>query len=221
MPRPPAEQIRAAVRLALEEDLSLGDVTTDTLFPKPIPARGTIVAHQPLIVAGIAVARQVFAQVDPTLTVVRAVRDGATVRANTPVLVVQGDARSLLKAERVALNFLQHLSGVATLTGQFCRAVRGSHAAILDTRKTTPGLRSLQKWAVALGGGQNHRQSLGDGVLIKDNHLVLLHGAGVGMTQACRLARRHAPRRLRIIAEAQTLGQVRDALNGAADVILL
>ena len=211
-------QIRDAVKAALVEDLSRGDVTTRALFPNPVRARSTIVAHQAMTVAGIAVARQVFNSVDASLKIIRAVKDGATVQRNSPVMVVEGDARSLLKAERVALNFLQRLSGIATLTAKFCGAVRGHRVKILDTRKTTPGLRALEKWAVTLGGGVNHRFSLGDGVLIKDNHLELT-GQDVGA--ACRLARKRAPRGMKIEVEAKTLREVRAALDGRADIILL
>jgi nicotinate-nucleotide pyrophosphorylase (carboxylating) len=220
--RPPSrEQILTAVRLALEEDLALGDVTTAALFPTHFPAQATIVARHPMTVAGIAVARQVFAAVDPSLKVVRTVRDGAVVGANVTVLAVRGDASSLLMAERVALNFLQRLSGVATLTARFRSALRGYRTKILDTRKTTPGLRVLEKWAVRLGGGQNHRQSLGDGILIKDNHLALLRQQHIGVAEACRLARERAPQGLKIEVEAQTLAEVRAALEGGADIILL
>jgi nicotinate-nucleotide pyrophosphorylase (carboxylating) len=221
MPVPSTEQIRTAVRRALDEDLAWGDVTTAALFPAPIPARGIVTAHQKLVLAGMAVAREVFTAVDPKVRIIRALEDGTPAKKGQAVLTVQGDARSLLMAERVALNFLQHLSGIATVTGQFCRAVRGSRATILDTRKTTPGLRTLQKWAVRLGGGQNHRHSLGDGILIKDNHLLLLQGRRIGIAQACLLARQHAPHGLRISVEVQTLEQTREALRGEADVILL
>jgi nicotinate-nucleotide pyrophosphorylase (carboxylating) len=214
----PAQQIRAAVKTALAEDVSHGDVTSSALFPKPVRARGTIVAHQSITVAGVAVAKQTFYSVDASLKVIRAAKDGANVRRNHTVLVIEGDARSLLMAERVALNFLQHLSGIATLTAKFCEAVRGRHVKILDTRKTTPGLRALEKWAVTLGGGHNHRFSLGDGVLIKDNHLEL---AGHDVASAYRLARKRAPRGLKIEVEAKTLGEVRAALDGKADTILL
>jgi nicotinate-nucleotide pyrophosphorylase (carboxylating) len=124
-------------------------------------------------------------------------------------------------AERVALNFIQRLSGIATLTARFCEAIKGYPTRILDTRKTTPGLRALEKWAVRLGGGFNHRHSLGDGILIKDNHIELLKSQDKSVTDACRLAREHGPHGLRIIVEAQSLAQVRDALKGHADVILL
>lgn len=213
--------IREAVQQALDEDLAHGDVTTAALFPRAIQARATIVAHHRMTVAGLAVAREVFLTVDPSLRITKTITDGKTVPAEAPVLVAQGDARSLLMAERVAVNFLQRLSGIATFTAQFCAAVGGYPAKILDTRKTTPGLRALEKWAVHLGGGKNHRFSLGDGLLIKDNHLALLGSNGVDVAAACRLARAAAPHGLRIEVEAKTLPEVKAALAGKADIILL
>jgi nicotinate-nucleotide pyrophosphorylase (carboxylating) len=213
-----ARQIRAAVKTALAEDLSQGDATTSALFPKSLRARGTIVPHHAMTIAGIAAAKQTFHAVDASLKMIRAVKDGTRVKRDRPVIIVEGDARSLLMAERVALNFLQRLSGIATLTAKFCKTVRGYRVKILDTRKTTPGLRALEKWAVTLGGGHNHRHSLGDGVLIKDNHLEL---AGHDVASACRLARKRAPRGLKIEVEAKTLSEVRAALDGKADTILL
>ncbi len=222
MAAPPLRPIRDAVRLALREDLADGDATTTALFPSPIVARAHIVAEQRLVAAGIAVARAVFTAVDKRLRVVRAVRDGAQVGVGARVMTVEGDARSLLMAERTALNFLQRLSGIATLTARYCEAVRGSRVLILDTRKTTPGLRALEKWAVRLGGGANHRMSLGDGLLIKDNHLALWRASpGQGPAEACRRARRVAPRRLPLVVEAKTLQEVREALAGQPDIILL
>jgi nicotinate-nucleotide pyrophosphorylase (carboxylating) len=218
---PNAQTIRNAVQRALDEDLAYGDVTTNALFPRAIPARAAIVAHHRMTVAGVAVAREVFLTVDPSLRIAKSVRDGLTVAAGTPVMTVQGDARSLLMAERVAVNFLQQLSGIATLTAQFCAAVHGHPTKILDTRKTTPGLRTLEKWAVHLGGGKNHRFSLGDGILIKDNHLALLRSTGIDVAAACRLARATAPHGMRIEVEAQTLQEVKNALGGEADIILL
>jgi nicotinate-nucleotide pyrophosphorylase (carboxylating) len=220
--RPPDIQaIHKAVQQALTEDLAHGDVTTSALFPRAVPARATIVAHHRMTVAGLAVAREVFLTVDPSLRIVKSVTDGKTVPAETRVLVVEGDAQSLLMAERVAVNFLQRLSGIATLTAQFCTAVHGYQATILDTRKTTPGLRVLEKWAVHLGGGKNHRFSLGDGLLIKDNHLALLASKGIDVAAACRLARATAPHGMRIEVEAKTIHEVKAALAGKADIILL
>ncbi|MBX3343776.1 MAG: carboxylating nicotinate-nucleotide diphosphorylase, partial [Nitrospira sp.] len=198
-----------------------GDVTTSALLPAAIQATATIVAHQPMTVAGVAVAREVFLAVDPSVRMTTPVRDGDAVKPDTPVLAIRGDVRSLLMAERVAVNFLQQLSGIATLTARFCAAVRGFPTRILDTRKTTPGLRAFEKWAVQLGGGKNHRFSLGDGVLIKDNHLAVLRATGVDVAGACRLARAGAPHGLRIEVEAKTLQEVKEALAGKADIILL
>jgi nicotinate-nucleotide pyrophosphorylase (carboxylating) len=221
MVHPPAAVIRACVKAALGEDLGLGDPTTAALFLDPVRARGIVTARHEMVLAGIAVAREVIKEVDSSIRIIRALRDGSRVKANTAVLTMEGDARSLLMAERVLLNFLQHLSGIATLTARFCEAVRGYRIRILDTRKTTPGLRALEKWAVRLGGGRNHRQSLGDGILIKDNHLAVLRAQHIGVAEACRLARERGPQGLKIEVEAQTLIDVREALEGGADVILL
>lgn len=217
----PIRQISEAVRAALVEDLSEGDVTTATLLPETLRASALIRANAPMTVAGIEAARLTFLEVDQAVAFTCAVEEGTCVRGGTTVLEVVGDARSLLMAERVALNFLQHLSGIATLTSQYVAAVRAYRTKVLDTRKTTPGLRALEKWAVRLGGGRNHRFSLGDGLLIKDNHLALLDAQGVGLTQACRRAKEHAPHHLRTIVEVESLGAVREALAGDADVILL
>ncbi len=221
MARLPAAEIRRAVRHGLEEDLGQGDITTSALFSKPVPARATIVAQQPLIVAGMAAAVQTFLMVDPTLTVTVVRHDGEPAKNGEPIMHVAGDGRSILQAERVALNFLQHLSGIATLTYRFCTAVKGYRARILDTRKTLPGWRTLQKWAVRLGGGVNHRMSLSDGILVKDNHLALLRPSKQAVRSACRLAKAKATGSMPIIVEAESLSEVRQALAGKADIILL
>ncbi len=212
--------IRDIVARALAEDLGAGDVTTQALFPEGAPAVGTIVVEERdgLVVAGPAVAVEVFRQVDASLACAPNVADGDRVPHGTTVLTVVGDGRSILKGERVALNFLQRLSGIATLTAKFCETVKGTRARVLDTRKTTPGLRALEKWAVTLGGGHNHRHSLADGILIKDNHLALADG---DVARACRLVRERAPHGLKIEVEVRTLEDVRAALDGGADIILL
>ena len=217
----PAADIRRAVRLGVEEDLAQGDLTTSALFPHPVPAKGRIVAQQELIVAGMAAAVQTFALVDPLLKLSVSRRDGEQAAGGETVLTIEGDGRSILQGERVALNFLQYLSGIATFTQQFCRAVRGYPVTILDTRKTLPGWRSLQKWAVALGGGTNHRRSLGDGILIKDNHLALLGRSKDAVRAACDRAGVRAPSTLPTIVEVESLSGVRQALQGQADIILL
>src|SRR5437867_7723479 len=212
--------IHEIVASALAEDLGTGDVTTQALFQANVPASGRIIAEEPegLVLAGLAVAVEVFAQVDPSLTCSPSFADGDRIPAGAIVLTVAGDGRSMLRAERVALNFLQRLSGIATLTAKFCEAVKEYKVKILGTRKTTPGLRRLEKWAVTLGGGYNHRQSLADGILIKDNHLMLADG---DVARACRLVRERAPHGLKIEVEAQTLVEVRAAIDGGADIILL
>ena len=211
---------REIVAHALAEDCGTGDVTTKALFPANVPASGTILAEEPegLVVAGLGVAVEVFSQVDTSLECTTHFADGDRIPAGATVLTVTGDGRSMLQGERVALNFLQRLSGIATLTAKFRDAVKGFKTRIVDTRKTTPGLRALEKWAVTLGGGRNHRQSLADGILIKDNHLAL---AGGDVARACRLARERAPHSLKIEVEVQSLDAVKAALDGGADIILL
>jgi nicotinate-nucleotide pyrophosphorylase (carboxylating) len=216
----PSALVREFVLRALREDLAHQDVTTDALFDRSISARATVVSEEPddLVLAGLDVALRVFAEVDSDLVCRAQYADGDRVPPRANLLTVQGDGRSVLKAERVALNFLQRLTGIATLTAKFCEAVKGTPVRILDTRKTTPGLRALEKWAVRLGGGQNHRFGLGEGVLIKDNHLALADG---DVADACRRARERAPHGFRIEVETRTLDDVRQALHGKADIILL
>jgi len=220
MPTLPSADIRRAVRQGLEEDLGQGDITTSVLFSSAIPARANIVAQQPLVVAGMAAAVQTFLAVDSSLTLSVLRKDGSHAKNGDTLLRIEGDGRSILMAERLALNFLQHLSGIATLTQRFCQAVRGHPVAIFDTRKTLPGWRTLQKWAVALGGGMNHRYSLGDGVLIKDNHLLLLNQTEA-VREATRRAKTQVSAGMQIIVEVESLEEVTQALAGQADVILL
>ena len=203
---------------ALAEDLASGDVTTGALFPAALQATATIVAHQPMTVAGVAVAREVFLTVDPALRITKSVTDGSVVKADRQVLTVQGDVRSLLMAERVAVNFLQQLSGIATLTAAFVAAVAGTKAQILDTRKTTPGWRALEKYAVRAGGGMNHRMDLRSGVLIKDNHLAAIGGdIAAAVARARAIAAPNTP----VEVECDSLAQVEQALAAGADWILL
>jgi nicotinate-nucleotide pyrophosphorylase (carboxylating) len=221
MVKPPVADIARAVRLALKEDLPLADVTTSVLFPSRVPGVARIVAQQSLVVAGLAAAIQTFHALDPSLVLSVHRQDGARAKNGDCLLQIEGDGRSILKAERVALNFLQHLSGIATLTSRFCDAAHGYPVTILDTRKTTPSLRALEKWAVLLGGGTNHRQSLSDGILIKDNHLALLTHTATPVRTACRRANAKAPRSMTVIIEVESLAEVRQALEGRADIILL
>ncbi len=211
----PDTELHRLVRRALAEDLGAGDVTVAATVPAGARARATITQKAPGVVSGLEVAELVFAELDPGATFTRHVGQGAW-RDGGPVLEVEGDAGALLSAERTALNFLGRLSGIATLTARYVRAVDGAGARILDTRKTTPGLRALEKAAVATGGGVNHRFGLFDMVLIKENHAAMAGGVGA----AVRAARAHAPG-LPLEVECSDLAEVREALDAGAPRILL
>jgi len=213
MLKPPLDLIRRA----LEEDGAEADITTLSTVPEQQQSSGSIVTRQAGIIAGLAIAAETFRLLDDRVSVELLIHDGATVQPGDVLAHLSGPARSLLSAERVALNFLGRLSGIATLTAQCVHAVEGTHARILDTRKTTPGLRSLEKAAVLLGGGQNHRFGLSDGVLIKDNHIK----AAGGIARAIAAARHTAPHLLKIEIECETLTEVQQALKANADAILL
>ncbi len=205
------------IRRALQEDGADYDITTLSTVPAEQQATGSIIARQASTIAGLQVAAEAFHLLDEHVQVEMFVKDGDTVQAGQVLANLSGPARSLLSAERVALNFLGRLSGIATITAQCARAVEGTRARILDTRKTTPGLRELEKDAVLLGGGYNHRFGLSDGVLIKDNHIK----AAGGVTRAVKAARQMAPHLLKIEVECETLAEVREALEARADVLLL
>jgi nicotinate-nucleotide pyrophosphorylase (carboxylating) len=205
------------IDLALDEDAGLGDVTSRAIFPAKHTSRACISAGHDLVVCGLEVAARVFARVDPALQVRLAARDGDRVKRDGVVLRVAGPTAALLTAERTALNFLQRLSGVATQARKYAAAVSGTGVRIVDTRKTTPGWRALEKYAVRTGGCANHRSSLGEHVLIKDNHIA----AAGSLAQAVRLGRAAAPHLAKIEVEAKTLAEVREAVRAAADVILL
>ncbi|MGH2535584.1 MAG: carboxylating nicotinate-nucleotide diphosphorylase [Thermomicrobiales bacterium] len=210
----------AIVDLALAEDIGTGDVTTLATVPTGTTARGTLLAKADGVISGIEAAAYTFYRVDPTVSFSPFLNDGDRVTHGTTIAEVAGDARSLLTAERVALNLLQHLSGVATETARYVAAVAGTTARIIDTRKTTPGLRILEKAAVRHGGGYNHRVGLADGVLIKDNHLTAIGGSD-RVTRAVQQARALAPHTLKIEVEVTTLAEVEEAVAAGADVILL
>jgi len=216
-----ADEIRAAVLAALEEDIGPGDVTTLATVPEDCLARAVLRAREPLVVAGLALVEAAFLELSPAVEFTAAAHDGQTLQEGHTLLEVAGPARALLTAERVALNFVQRLSGVATLTTQYVAAVAGTSAKILDTRKTTPGWRRLEKYAVACGGGTNHRLGLHDLILIKDNHLVALRDAKPNaIAAAVQRARTQYPE-LKVEVEADTLPQVAQAAEAGADIILL
>ena len=215
------EHIEQAVGSALAEDLASGDITTDLLVQSDLVGKASILVKRDGVLAGIDVAKEVFRQVDPSLHFKALVRDGAKVRKGDVVATVEGKVASILRAERTALNFLQHLSGIATETARYVDAVSGTKAIITDTRKTIPGLRLLEKYGVRAGGGRNHRLNLGDGVLIKDNHLVALRSSGVGLGEAVKQARERAPRAMKVEIEVESVKQAREALSAGADIIML
>jgi len=216
-----AEEIRRAVTLALAEDVGSGDVTTMAVVPETATAKAVVRAREPLVVAGLALAEASFRELSAAAQATRVVEDGQRVAEGNVLLQLTGPARALLGAERVALNFLQRLCGIATLTAQFVDAVEGTRAQILDTRKTTPGWRRLEKYAVACGGGRNHRLGLFDMVLIKDNHLAALrHESPNPVAAAVQRARASWPA-LKVEVEADTLEHVDQAVAAGADIILL
>jgi len=205
------------IALALEEDASHNDVTSRAVVPPTVRVKARITARQRLIVSGSAAALRVFEMIDPSVSAQLKVGDGVEVLSGDVIANIEGLARSILAGERVALNLLQQLCGVATLTREFCSAIKGTAAKIVDTRKTLPGLRALQKQAVLDGGGVNHRMSLADGVLIKDNHIA----AAGSISEAVEMARRGAHHLLKIEVEVETLDGVREALGAGADVVML
>ncbi len=217
----PAASLEPLVRAAIAEDVGAGDVTTLAIIPPDRAASARLVAREPLVVAGLDIARLAFLHLDPAVQFQPSCADGDQAAAAQALARIDGPARALLTGERVALNFLQRLSGIATLTAQFVAAIAGTRAQILDTRKTTPGWRALEKYAVRCGGGRNHRFGLYDQVLIKDNHLAALRDASPDPVHAAvRLARARYPQ-LAVEVEADTLDQVRLAASAGADVILL
>lgn len=220
-------EIDETVRIALIEDLGGGDITTEALIAPELQAKAAIVARAEGILAGIEVAEAVFQAVDPSLHFVSILADGARLRTGnragggSVIAELSGSAASVLKGERVALNFLQHLSGIASATRRFVQEVEDYDVVILDTRKTTPGLRGLQKYAVAVGGGRNHRRDLSDGVLIKDNHLAAGRQRELSVGGVVRHMRHAVPRGWSIEVEVESLEQVREALEAGADIVML
>jgi len=228
-------QIEEIIDHALAEDLGKGDVTTEALIPCDQQGTGFIMAKEEGILAGIEAAKQVFLRVDPELKVRILLEDGARVEPGSKVAKMSGSIASILKAERVALNFLQRLSGIASETNRYVARVGGLPVRIMDTRKTTPGLRSLEKYAVRVGGGENHRMNLSEGVLIKDNHLVALHRQGLNIKEIIAKARQNAPlslreakrrsnlqaRQIQVEVEVGIVPEALEAVEAGADIVML
>ncbi|MBM4463628.1 MAG: carboxylating nicotinate-nucleotide diphosphorylase [Chloroflexi bacterium] len=215
------KRIEEIVDRALAEDVGWGDVTTEALVPAELTGRASFVAKAHGILAGVEVARLVFHRVDPAVQFDITITDGNSIQPGDAVAVVEGKVASILKAERTALNFLQRLSGIATETNRYVEVVKGLGSRIVDTRKTTPGLRILEKYAVRVGGGHNHRLNLGDGVLIKDNHLAALRSRGLAMKDIISRARERAPFNLKVEVEVRTAQEAVEAVEVGADIVML
>lgn len=214
-------EISDLIDAALAEDLGMGDPTTDTLIAPTLTASAELVSRERGLLAGIDIASTVFTRVDPSLIVVTLVADGARIAPGDKMLSVSGSVASILKAERTAVNFLQRLSGIATQTRRYVDAVKSYPAQIVDTRKTTPGLRKLEKYAITMGGGRNHRQNLADGILIKDNHIEALALQGLGIGDVVRKALAGASHTIKVEIEVETLEQLEEVLDAGADLVLL
>jgi nicotinate-nucleotide pyrophosphorylase (carboxylating) len=214
-------QIEEIIDRALAEDLGWGDITTEALIPSDQQGIASIVAKQQGILAGIDVAKTVFRRVDPELKMAVLLEDGAKIDSGSIITRVEGKVASILKAERVALNFLQRLSGIASETNRYVEAVKELPVQITDTRKTTAGLRLLEKYAVRVGGGENHRMNLGDGILIKDNHLAALRSLGLNLNEIIAKARKNASQRLKVEVEAGTVREAMEAAEAGADIVML
>jgi nicotinate-nucleotide pyrophosphorylase (carboxylating) len=210
-------EIERIIRTALEEDLGLGDITTEATILPGGSARADLVAKEDFTLAGLDVAAAVFEQLDPHVAFEKISEDGHKVRKGEVIAWIKGAPNVLLQGERVALNLMQRMSGIATMTAAYVAEVAGTHATVVDTRKTVPGLRALDKYAVRMGGGRNHRIGLFDGVLIKENHI----DAAGGITAAVERARLRLPHTLKIEVETTNLKEVEEALAVKADVIML
>ena len=217
----PSSVLREHARAGLREDLPGGDVTSDLLVPAATAVTATLVARAAGVACGLTLARAVFLEPDTGLEVDLQAADGDRVGRDTPLLTIRGAARSVLAAERAALNFVGRLSGIASLTHRYVEAVAGTGARIIDTRKTTPGLRALEKYAVRCGGGYNHRFGLSDGFMLKDNHRAALSRAGIDLAEAVRQARSRLGHGITVTVEVDEIEQVGEALDAGADSILL
>lgn len=214
-------QINHIIDLALAEDISHGDVTSAALIPAELQGKASILIKAEGVLAGGEVAGKVFLKVDPSLKVEVLIKDGTKVKSGDIVATVIGTVASILKAERVVLNFLSKLSGIASETARYITKTQGLNVKITDTRKTTPVLRLLEKYAVRMGGGQNHRFHLGDGILIKDNHLVALRALGMSLKEIIAKAKQNAPQDLKVEVEVNNTQEAREAAAAGADIIML
>ena len=214
-------ETEALIDRALSEDLSIGDPTTDILIPPDMRGKASFVAKQEGVLAGLDVALAVFQRFDGSLTATAHAQDGQALASGDLIATVSGMMNPMLKAERTSLNFIRRLSGIASETAAYVREVDGYDVRIVDTRKTTPGLRALEKYAVRVGGGYNHRQNLGDGILIKDNHIGAMRALGMNLGDVVRKANREKSHTINVEVEVEDLAQVEEALDAGAKILLL
>ena len=214
-------EVQRLIERALEEDQAFNDATTESLVSTDLKGVGDIRSKANGVLAGVEVCLGVFHRVDPQLRTEALLKDGAKLSPGDSIARIEGSAASILRAERVALNFLQRMSGIATETSRYVRAVEGFKARIVDTRKTAPGLRYLDKYAVSAGGGGNHRLNLADGILIKDNHIAALRSGGISLGATVRLALKRARHTVKVEVEVTDLSELREALEAGTDIIML
>jgi nicotinate-nucleotide pyrophosphorylase (carboxylating) len=215
------KQLDKVIDLALAEDAPQGDISSEALIPPDLSSKARLLVKESGVLAGVEVAENVFRRVDSRLQYEVLIKDGNAIKPGDIVAIVSGSVISILKAERTALNFLQRLSGIASLTARYVAETRSTKAEIYDTRKTTPGLRSLEKYAVRMGGGQNHRLNLSDAVLIKDNHIAALRATGINMEDIITRARQNVPSSVTIEVEVTSTAEASQALKAGADIIML
>ena len=213
------DQVEDMVERVLAQDLDSGDVTTEAIIPPDLEGRASILIKEDGVLAGMAVVESVFRHVDPDLEVDVLKQDGSRVKKGDVAAAIEGKVASIVTAERTALNFLCHLSGIAAETSRYVEAVQGLDVQITDTRKTTPGMRQLEKYAVRVGGGKSHREHLGDGILIKDNHLAAIRSFGLGLKDAVKMASRNSTSNVEV--EVTSIDEAKEALDAGADIIML
>jgi nicotinate-nucleotide pyrophosphorylase (carboxylating) len=217
----PEEYLGKIIDSALAEDAGRGDITSEILIPCDLQGQAYLLVKASGKIAGVGVVEQVMHRVDPSLKIEINIQDGSSVKIGDIILNIKGNVRSILKAERVALNFIQRLSGIASTTAHFIEKVQGLGVEIADTRKTTPVLRLLEKYAVRMGGGRNHRMDLNDAILIKDNHISALRALGMSYKEIVTKAKQNVPPEMKVEAEARTIEEAVDALDAGADIIML
>jgi nicotinate-nucleotide pyrophosphorylase (carboxylating) len=217
----PLDYVDKIVEIALAEDIGKGDVTSESIIPETMVGKAYMLIKENGVIAGTNVVERVFHQVDPALKIEIKVNDGTPVKKKDIVMLISGNVRSILKAERVALNFFQRMSGIATTTSKYVAKVKDLNVDIAETRKTTPVLRLLEKYSVHMGGGRNHRMDLNEAVLIKDNHFAALRALGLKYKEIVAKTKRNAPAGIKIEAEATTVQEVEDAVEVGVDIIML